>query len=700
MPNFHGDYLVQLLQGFGAWGYLIIFSIFFFEALVGIGLVVPGAIIAFLLGAIAAKGVFSIRDILFFGSLGFFIGDFLSFYLGRKGASLFKKDNKILKLEHLEKGQKYFQDHGNKSVIIGRYIGFIRPLVPFIAGVSQMAWLRFIALNTIGIVSWMTIHLLAGFFFGQALWLIKLWSGRLEIMLIYLVIFLAVFYLSKQLIIKNGQELFKLISSIWATFKSSLKANQDLQNFIARHRAFFSFFNRRFDKSKFSGKALTLLSALVAYLIINFIYLTNNVFDQGSIWQMDQRIENLMRIFKNFAFIKILLAATTLASWQIILVLSLASSFLLYIRGREKSLACFWLTIAGSFGTSALLKMLITRPRPLDSFYLETSYSFPSTHATMAVALFGFLFYFYAQRRSLRKRINALFLTLLLAITIGFSRIYLRVHFFSDVLAGYLIGAIWLAVGIGLNEYLHWNRKKDFIRRQFETRYKLIALIIALLAIGTYAGFLGYYSSRINFRKLEPTPEITTSNIIETFKQYDLNKFSESFDGDQQEPINFIISANDDGQIISTFAKIGWRLADRPNFKALLRAIKDGIMIRPYEQLPISPTFWETQINDLALTKKFGDERHFIKFWKTSFETPNGKKIYLGSAAAKRPTKLIIRKTLIPNIDGEREYIFSELLADKKIASWSREQFIQPTIVNKLFGDYFTDGKLYIIDLK
>lgn len=693
------DQLLQSIQGFGAWGYLAIFLIFFGEALVGFGLIIPGAIVAFLLGTLAAKGIFSMQELFIFGALGFFVGDLLSFWLGRKGSSIFQKDNKFFKLEHLEKARAYFDEHGNKSVIIGRYIGFLRPFTPFIAGVIRMAWLRFIILNVVSIGSWLAIHLFAGFFFGQALWLIKLWSGRLEIMLIYLVIFFACFYLFKQLIIKNGREFFLLSSSIWSTFKTSLKTNQDLQNFIARHRLFFGFWERRFDTSRFSGKKLTTLAILLIYFIYSFIALTNNVFNQGTLLEMDQRIENLMRIFKNFVFIKILLAATTLASWQVALAISIAISFVFFLRGREKTLWGYWLAVLGTFGTSAIIKFFVTRPRPLESFYLETSYSFPSTHASLAVALFGFLAYVYSQKRSLKKRINILFLAAFLIITIGFSRIYLRVHFFSDVLAGYLIGAIWLTLGIGLNQFLHFNTQ-EYIQRKLSTGYRIIIVVISLLTIGTYAGFLGYYSSRINFRKLEPTPEITTGNIVNTFRQYGLGGYSESFDGDQQEPINFIISADDQEQIIEAFKRIGWQPADRPNFKALLTALKNGLLMRPYDRLPVSPSFWETEVNDLALTRNLGNERRFIKLWSTSFQTPNGKKIFVGAAAAKRPSKLIIRKSLNPNIDGEREDIYAELQKNKQIASWSRVQFNQPTIVKKLLSEYFTDGKLYIIDLR
>ncbi|MEI8360865.1 MAG: LssY C-terminal domain-containing protein [bacterium] len=692
--------LLPQIQNLGLLGYFIIFAIFFGEALVGIGLIVPGAIIAFIIGTLAAKGIFSLQELMLFGSLGFFIGDLLSFTLGRKGSGLFKANARFLKLAHLEKGQEFFNKHGNKSVLIGRYIGFVRPLTPFIAGVAKMNWLRFIILNTISIVSWLAIHILAGFFFGQALWLIKLWSSRLEVMLIYIASFVAIFYLSKRLIIKNGKELYIIISAIWQSFKQSLKQNHDLQKFIGRHDYFFNFLNERFDKAKFTGKKLTYLVLIFILLFYNFLSLTDSIFNQGEILAMDLSLENLMRTFKNFLFIKILLGATTIASWQIVIALSILFSLAYYIRGREKSLFGYWVAVLGAFISSAFLKTIIERPRPLDSFYNESSYSFPSTHSAVAVAMFGYITYLYCRKHSFKKRVNAIFLSSLLIGLVGFSRLYLRVHFLSDVMAGYLLGAMWLTVGIGINQYFWFQHKTLIFKRHFSTGLKLVSLILIFLTITLYSGFLGYYSSRINFKKLEPVPVITTNNIVDSLHEYKLSSYSESFDGDQQEPISLIIAANNKDELASAFTEIGWQKADKPNFKALVKALRNGLMVKQYDNLPIAPSFWETKVNDLAFTHKSADERNYVKFWETNFRTPNNKIIFVGIAAAKRPTRLIIKKSLNPNIDGEREFIFEKLKEYKKIASWSRVQFNQPTIVKKLLDEYFTDGKLYIIDLK
>ena len=86
--------------------------------------------------------------------------------------------------------------------------------------------------------------------------------------------------------------------------------------------------------------------------------------------------------------------------------------------------------------------------------YLEKSFSFPSGHATIAVAFYGFIIYFLIKNvKSWNRKINIFFTGFILIILIGFSRLYLGVHFVSDVWAGYLIGAIWLIIGIGFTEF-------------------------------------------------------------------------------------------------------------------------------------------------------------------------------------------------------------------------------------------------------
>jgi undecaprenyl-diphosphatase len=112
---------------------------------------------------------------------------------------------------------------------------------------------------------------------------------------------------------------------------------------------------------------------------------------------------------------------------------------------------CLLLTIITSEASTFLLKIIANRPRPTIAVYLEDSPSFPSGHATIAVAFYGFLTYLLLRRAKSKKQRAAIvsFAALMIA-TIGFSRLYLGVHYLSDVVAGYFIGAICLAIWVSL----------------------------------------------------------------------------------------------------------------------------------------------------------------------------------------------------------------------------------------------------------
>lgn len=116
--------------------------------------------------------------------------------------------------------------------------------------------------------------------------------------------------------------------------------------------------------------------------------------------------------------------------------------------------------LLGSTVCMYLIKYLVARPRPLGAVIAETGYSFPSGHATGAFVLYGFLIYIASKHMSRSSSRYALQVILaLLIISIGVSRLYLGVHFFSDVLAGYLLGCLWLMLSAW------WIKKNDAVAR-------------------------------------------------------------------------------------------------------------------------------------------------------------------------------------------------------------------------------------------
>lgn len=140
---------------------------------------------------------------------------------------------------------------------------------------------------------------------------------------------------------------------------------------------------------------------------------------------------------------------THLGDARAIVILGLAMAIVLWRRGNHSYWLGLGVSVFGALASSWLIKVAVARPRPLDALIDVGGYSLPSMHAAVGAALYGYLMYVTLRlMHPPHHRIAyaaLLFATLLL---IGISRVYLHVHYASDVLAGFVLGGLWIAVGI------------------------------------------------------------------------------------------------------------------------------------------------------------------------------------------------------------------------------------------------------------
>jgi len=131
--------------------------------------------------------------------------------------------------------------------------------------------------------------------------------------------------------------------------------------------------------------------------------------------------------------------------------LTLCISLVLALRARFAELAGLVISVALSAGAVYIIKHLVERARPNETFqaYIETGFSFPSGHATMALVLYGFVAWLLWRNTSTIFWRVALSTTAVIVVgTIGFSRLYLGVHWASDVLAGFFLAGFFVWMGI------------------------------------------------------------------------------------------------------------------------------------------------------------------------------------------------------------------------------------------------------------
>lgn len=176
------DFLQALLPKFshiGIAGYWAVFAFAYFESVVVLGSLIPGATVVVLAGVLAAQGYLDPGDLLWFAAAGAFLGDLTSYYLGTKGVRWFRAENRFLKLDHLEQGRRFMKRHGGKSVLLGRFFAPLRSMIPFIAGLAAMDIRRFLAWNLASAAAWSVLHIYLGYFAGNAIHTFRLlerWS--------------------------------------------------------------------------------------------------------------------------------------------------------------------------------------------------------------------------------------------------------------------------------------------------------------------------------------------------------------------------------------------------------------------------------------------------------------------------------------------------------------------------------------------
>lgn len=167
----HIDHHINtLVAHYGIWSYAILFAIIFCETGLVIMPFLPGDSLLFVIGALAAtEGPLEIKSILVLLSVAAILGNTVNYCVGRMLApKIFRDENiRFLNKEHLKRTQAFFDKHGPKTIIITRFMPILRTCAPFLAGVGNMPYPKFMLYNVVGGLVWIFLFVLAGYFFGK-----------------------------------------------------------------------------------------------------------------------------------------------------------------------------------------------------------------------------------------------------------------------------------------------------------------------------------------------------------------------------------------------------------------------------------------------------------------------------------------------------------------------------------------------------
>lgn len=409
---------------------LIAFFVVFVEAMAVIGVIVPGSITMTAIGVMIGSAVIPAGSTFLWAILGAITGDFISYWLG-----IHYKDklhrmwplNKYPKL--LEHSEKFFKHHGGKSVLIGRFVGPMRAMIPMVAGMFSMPWKRF-ALAAIPSASlWAVMYMLPGVILGAL-------SSELspkEATQFTLWIFAVLVVVS--LILWLIQHFFR---QIYRAFDLQV---MKLWRYMQQHTVYSWFTDLFADPSEpDSHGQLTLLFGVVC-CACGFIVLFYNILSEGVLTALNQPLYHVLSSFRIPEIDKFMTVITIFGDNEVLL--PAAGLFLLWLVWRRNwYVAVHWLaSIVLGAGTIFVAKNWFFLPRP-NSVFMQVAgnSSFPSGHMVLSITLLGFLAVIIARELPEKlKSIPPMVVTALVAL-IGISRLYLGMHWLTDVFAGIFIG--------------------------------------------------------------------------------------------------------------------------------------------------------------------------------------------------------------------------------------------------------------------
>lgn len=684
------------IASLGLWGYWVIGLMAFGEAFVLTSVFSPGTVVVVLGGALAAQGLYDIFDMMWFVAIGTILGSQASFWLGTRGERLIGEDRAILSTANLERGQRFFAKYGGASIVIGHFLGPLRPIAPVIAGLSGMGSRRFLMWNVAGGAAYAIALVSVGYFFGAAFTIFGPTATRVGLFAgAVLAVLVALWFVISRL--RQG---WPFAVSVLRSVVIAIRDNPDVQAFGARHPKLFRFLAARLSPKTFQGLPTTLFGLTFIYFLGLYAELTFEVVGRGAIVEADIRLSNLLYTFRHDSLIRFFSIATAFGQWRAIAVMAIAATALLWVWNRRAYIPALWLILAGNQITVTLLKLAFARPRSELAVYAERSYSFPSGHSA-AIAVFGCFVTYVLVRERVGRDIVWLLLCASAVFLVGLSRLYLGEHYLSDVLNGYVVGVLWAMIGVFLTEHRMRAVDRPAPSPAPGGRVRWISAGIVTVAMAALAWSVA--TSPQTSRVVAPRTDIQLdTSVAQAMRDGVLPARTESLIGSPLEPVSIIVMAPDDASLVDVLNAAGWQVADPPTIPTLSRAALAAWLDRPYATAPITPVFWDGWPQDFGFQRSVADQglrqRHHARFWRVPTPLNDGLHTYVGTASLDSGIKWGLTHRIAPDVDSERDRLIADLLRTGRLRQDSWVELVAPLLGEDIVGDpFFTDGRAAVL---
>jgi len=447
--------LEEISETLGAWTYLLVGVFAFAETGAGIGLVVPGETTMLLGGAVAGQGAIDLYVLIAIAWFAAWLGDTTSFFLGRRlGREFVLKHGARVGISHerFEKVEDYFRRHGGKTIFIGRWISLVRALAPFIAGSSRMSYRGFVPYSILGTGLWASLHILVGYFFSRSIETAGHYAARGAFALASLIaIVIGTVYLFRFLKVEANRE--KAVRWMGEHRLTAWIVE------LSRRPQIRFLWERVTPGGTFGLEFTSLMAALAVSLFVLVAYTVIVGGDPGPT-PGDETAVEIAEWLQTDLLTSLAKVVTFFGSGGFTWALALVCAALLAWRRRWTE---FWVLLVGMTITQVgiiEIKDAVDRPRPPEPLVDSSGSSFPSGHAAHSVIYLWLAVTIVLRLRPGMARATAVVVTgIVLTALVGLSRVYLNVHYLSDVNAGWALGAaafsFCAAVGLVVSQVRH-----------------------------------------------------------------------------------------------------------------------------------------------------------------------------------------------------------------------------------------------------
>ncbi|MCC5791086.1 MAG: VTT domain-containing protein [Legionellaceae bacterium] len=594
--QFFADYMQTITHWLSLhphWALLITFLISFSESLAIIGSIIPGSVTMTAIGILAGSGVMRVDLTLLAAILGAIAGDSASYFIGYWYRERLVNIWPFTRYPQLLRyGQSYFIEHGGKSVLIGRFAGPLRSIIPIIAGMMQMPQLNFIIANVISAIGWSILYVMPGVLIGAAS--ADLSAEVATRLFVYILIAILMAWLAgislRWLIIRLNRWLEKNLHHFW--------------RFSARHPVFnrlVSFITPQGERNHYPT---VFFLAISLFCFINLIILSFLLYQGGWLLHLNQSLyyffQSLRTVYFDWFFSMMAMFYSPITLALVTLVVSITSMF-----RRQYRLFLYWvLLVLSTTILAALLNHIIASFHPVNIDVLARS-SYPPILLTLMIALMLFTSLICLRELHKLRSILYAYLCAFLILLCCLSSLYFSEHWFSDILSSLLLGIFTAVTG-----YIFYRRRPS---PRYSPSYVLPLLLLWFLGAIISNTFL--LKSFVAEHKLSYPQQALEMSAWWNQSEDSLPRYRRNRLGKPVDLFNLQLSGSLT-QFKTRAKTAGWESIDKSFWQMLIDKMSQT---KDSPALPILKQLYLNQKPSLIMVHKVQDQEFLLQFWQSNF---------------------------------------------------------------------------------